>query len=130
MHNPGVWMNNPLPLDLAVGFFTQSMTVGDVFESSATQYGIWASKTFGVGVTITPYAGITMETSNTSVQYNYSFDTPGGFEETVRVKFDLDGENQTGFNLGANLSLIYVNLNIDYKIAATNTATAGLSFGF
>lgn len=129
MHNPGVWFPNPLPIDFAIGFFTQKLTVGDIFESNATQFGIFASKTFGIGVSVTPYVGLTSESATTTVKYDYTFDTPSG-TSTQTIQFDLEGENGTGITLGAAFNLIFINFAVDYKMANTNTATASLSFGF
>jgi len=129
LHNPGVWLNNPLPIDLAIGFFTQTMKVGDIFESSATQYGLWASKTFGMGISITPYAGLTMETSKTTVSYDYTYDTPAS-SVTSNLNLDLEGNNDFGLTVGANLKLAVLNLFVDYKMAKTSTVSGGLWFGF
>src|SRR5674476_144172 len=48
-HNPAMWLPFPLPLEVSVGLFTQTMKLGDVFQSSATTFGIFGSKTFGPG---------------------------------------------------------------------------------
>ncbi|MEW5843284.1 MAG: DUF6588 family protein [Bacteroidota bacterium] len=132
IHNIGVWFPNPLPLDLGVGFFTQKMKVGDIFESTAAQYGIYASKTFGFIVSFTPYVGLTMETSKTTVSYNYqSNQTVSGVPvPPVKISFDIDGENSSSAVVGFNLHLAVVNINADYKFAKTSTASAGVSFGF
>jgi len=129
MHNPGVWLPNPLPIDVAVGFFTQKLTVGDIFESKATQFGVFASKTFGVGLTFTPYLGLTQESSNTSLSYIYDLPTPAGTSKQ-NMKFDLEGENAFGITLGEAFKLFVLNISADYKIANTNTATAAVSFTF
>lgn len=128
IHNVNVWMKNPLPVDLSVGGFYQSLEVGDVFESSATQFSLYVSKTFGGVFAITPYIGLSTESSNTTVSYQYSYDTPAG-PEAVNVEFDLDGENNFGFTTGLSLKLAIINLNFDYKAANSGTISAGLSFG-
>ncbi|MBI1936750.1 MAG: hypothetical protein HYS25_01360 [Ignavibacteriales bacterium] len=132
IHNPGVWFPNPLPLDLGVGYFYQKLEVGDIFESSATQFGLYASKTFGFVVSITPYAGVTFESSKTTVTYDYqSNEVINGVPvKPVKIKFELEGENTSGFVVGFNLKLAAVNINADYKIAKTKTASAGISLGF
>lgn len=132
IHNPSVWFPNPLPLDIGIGYFYQKLEVGDIFESSATQFGLYAGKTFGFVVSITPYAGVTFESSKTTVKYDYqSNETINGVPvEPIKIKFDLEGENKTGFVVGFNLKLAAVNINADYKIAKTKTASAGISFGF
>ena len=129
MHNPGVWMKNPLPLDLAFGFFYQSLEVGSIFEASATQFGIIASKTFGAGVSVTPYAGLTIESANTKINYNRIFTSPAG-DVSVPITFENEGDNTVGFTLGASFNLFIMKLNVDYKLASVNTASLGISFGY
>ena len=129
IHNPGIWLNNPLPVDLAIGYFYQKLEVGDIFESSATQFGIYVSRTFGSVVSITPYASLTTETSETTVQYNYNFDTEIG-PQTAKIKFDLEGENTSAVTVGLALKLAVLNINADYKMAKVKTVSAGISFGF
>ncbi len=129
LHNANIWFDNPLPVDISLGFFSQKLTVGDVFESNATQYGIYLSKTFGMGISVSPFVGLTNETGTTTVKYDYSFDTPTG-ATTQHLEFDLDGANSTAFTLGATFKLFILNLSADYKIAKTNTASASIFFGF
>lgn len=129
MHNPGIWLPNPLPINIAVGFFTEKLTVGDIFKSVATQYGIFASKTFGMGITFTPYVGLTKETSTTTIRYNYIISTPNG-TSTSNISFDLSGKNDIGVTLGAALKLFALNISADYKLANTRTASVAISFVF
>lgn len=129
LHNINSWVPLPLPLDFSLGFFTQKLTVGDVFQSKATQFGLYVSRTIGFGVSVTPYAGITSESATTTIKYDYTFDTPAG-PSTQHIQFDLNGENGIGITLGAKLSLFFFNIAADYKIAKTNTATAAMFFGF
>ncbi|MEW6196645.1 MAG: DUF6588 family protein [Bacteroidota bacterium] len=129
IHNPGVWLMNPLPVDIGVGYFYQKLEVGDVFESSNTQFGLYASKTFGFIFSVTPYAGLTFESSTTSVRYDYEYDTAAG-PQTAKIDIELEGDNSAAFLLGVSFKLAAVNINADYKMAKTNTASLGLSFGF
>lgn len=132
IHNPGVWLPNPLPVDLGIGYFTQKLQVGDVFESKAEQFGVYVSKTFGMIISITPYAGIVSEKSKTTVSYEYqSNQTINGAQvPKTKISFELNGENTTGFVVGFNLHLAAININADYKLAKTKTASAGISLGF
>lgn len=132
INNPSAFFPVPLPVDLGVGYFTQTLKVGDVFESTASQFGLYVGKTFGLGVSISPFAGMIFEKSNTKVQYDYqSNQTVNGVPvPKAKVKFELDGENKTGFVVGFNLKLAVVNIFADYKAAATKTVSAGISFGF
>ena len=129
INNINMWLSNPLPLDLGVGIFYQNLTVGDIFEGTALQYGAYASKTFGGTFAVTPYAGVTVESSSTTTKYSYNFDTPYG-PQTALVSFDAKGKNSVGFTLGSTFKLAIVNINVDYKLAQTNTLSGGLSFGF
>lgn len=132
IHNPGAWLKNPLPLDIGIGYFYQKMTVGDIFESNATQFGLYVGKTIGMIVSVSPYAGITFESSKTTVQYDYQSNqeiAPGVLVPPTKLKFELEGENSTGFVVGINIKLVAVNINADYKVAKTKTASAGVSFG-
>jgi Family of unknown function (DUF6588) len=129
LNNINIWLPNPLPLDLGVGVFYQKLTVGDIFEGTALQYGAYASKTFGGTFAVTPYAGLTVENSTTTTKYSYNFDTPYG-PQTALVSFNQSGENSIGFTLGSTFKLAILNINIDYKLAQTNTLSGGLSFGF
>lgn len=132
IHNAGIWFKNPLPLDITFGFFTQKLKVGNIFESSATQYGIYTGKTFGFIVSLTPYAGFTLEKSNTTVKYYYqSNETVNGIlVPPTQVKFEIEGQNNSAFTVGLNIKLVTININADYKFAKTKTATVGVSLGF
>lgn len=130
IHNFGVWFPNPIPLDLTVGYFTQKLKVGTIFESNASQYGIYASKTLGIIISFTPYIGLTVETSKTNVSYDYTVTGPGGVQQKGTARFDLEGENGSSAVIGFNLHLGIININADYKLAKTKTASAGISLGF
>ncbi len=131
IHNFNTWFPNPLPVDIGVGFYTQTMDVGDIFESSSTQFGAYLSKTFGAAaVTFTPYLGLTTESADTKINYDYTFNAPGGISETAKIDFELEGENSFGTTVGFNLSLAVVDVIVDYKIAETNTLSGGIALGF
>ena len=129
IHNPGFWLQNPLPVDLGIGFFYQNLDVGNVFQNRSYQFGAFISKTLGAIITFTPYAGLTYESSNTTLNYTFTFDTPAGSQD-VPVSFDLDGENNIGLTAGATLNLPVVSINVDYKLAKVGAITAGVGFGF
>ncbi|MFA3782480.1 DUF6588 family protein [Melioribacteraceae bacterium 4301-Me] len=133
LHNPGVWFNNPLPLDVAIGYFYQQLKVGDIFESHASEFGLFIGKTIGGLFAIKPYAGATFESSKTTVKYEYQEiqyinDTP--INVNVPIKFELDGNNNIGLLVGVLFKLAAININVDYKAANTNTVSAGVSLGW
>lgn len=133
IHNPATWLSNPLPVDIGLGYFYQKLKVGTILESTATQYGIFVSKTIGTTIALIPYAGYTMETSKTTITYNFVYNTVVNgtvVATTSRINFDMDGENSSAFLVGAAIKLAIINLNVDYKMAKYNTLSAGVSFGF
>ncbi|MDP4194877.1 MAG: hypothetical protein Q8940_07505 [Bacteroidota bacterium] len=134
-HNINAWLPVPLPVDVALGFFTQNLKVGDVLESNANEFGIYASRTFGPGaVNVTPYVGASVQNSKTTVNYNYQYTIRNaqGLDEihSDKISFDLDGENTSKLTMGVAFKLAYVNLNVDYNIAKYNTFSAGFGFIF
>lgn len=126
-HNPGMWIPTPLPLDVSVGFFTQTMKIGKVFESTATTFGAWASKTFAV---FTPYVGLAFESSSIKVGYDVVYDTPGGGTTSDRISFTLDGDNSFRTTLGFTLKLAVFSLSADYSLSTYNTFSTGLNIAF
>ena len=125
-HNPSVWFPLPLVLDVSVGFFTQKLTLGDLFEANAKHFGIQASKTFGPGLlSLTPYLGVGWESS--TMRFTYTFRSEDGSLE-VPVDFELEGENTTRLTAGVSLRLAIFNINADYSLGNTKTASIGLMF--
>ncbi|MGA9407295.1 MAG: DUF6588 family protein [Bacteroidota bacterium] len=128
-HNPGVWFPNPLPVDLCLSFFTQTLDAGTILTTKATEYGINASKTFGPGpVSITPYAGFMLESSKMTFDYTSTLQTPGGGTQQVHVNLPLTGENKSRLTLGLSLKLLATNINADYNFGTFKSVTAGLMF--
>jgi hypothetical protein len=129
-HNPSMWLPFPLPLEVSVGIFTQTMKLGSVFQSTATTFGIYGSKTFGPGaINVTPYAGFSYESASTDVAYDYIIDTPvPGTPQ--HLSFNLVAENSVRFMIGAAFKLAFLSLNVDYNISNYNVASAGLGIIF
>lgn len=129
-HNPFMWIPVPEPpVDVSIGFFTQTMKVGTILETSATMFGAQASKTFGPGaLSITPYAGFSFESSTMRVKYSFLAPNPAGGAPipTPITPLELEGENSARFTIGASLKLAFIKLNADYNIAKFNTFSAGL----
>lgn len=125
-HNPAVWLSsNPLPLDLSVGFFTQSLEVGTLFKASSRALGVNASKTFGWRIlNLTPYGGVQFESSD--FEFNYDLEVDG---EAVPISFELEGENKYRVTAGVSIRLFLINLNADYNFAKYNSFSAGVMIG-
>lgn len=134
-HNIGQWIPVPMPVDVSAGFFTQNLKVGDILESKATEYGLYASRTFGPGaLNVTPYAGFSLQSSKMTVNYTYEYAllNAQGFEEkhSDKISFDLEGENTTKLTVGLAFKLGFLNLNVDYNVAKYSTVGAGVGFIF
>jgi len=128
-HNPTMWLPFSLPVNVSVGYFTQSLEVGKIFKTSASMFGVFASKRFGPGaLNIEPYAGFTLESSSIDVQYDVVYDTPTGPSPTpTPIKYSLEGENSARFTIGATLKLLLLGLSVDYSFAKYNTVSASLN---
>ncbi|PIP78774.1 MAG: hypothetical protein COW85_03220 [Ignavibacteria bacterium CG22_combo_CG10-13_8_21_14_all_37_15] len=130
-HNPAMFIPVPLPVDVSVAFFTQSLQVGEIFKASATTFGLYASKTFGWGISITPFAGFAMESSSVDVSYDVDLATSvPGVTVPSKVAFKMDGENSARLTIGASIKLALINLSVDYSLAKYNSASFGLNFIF
>ena len=131
LHNINSWLPTPLPVDISAGYFYQKLKVGTIFESNASQFGVYVGKTFGGAFALSPYAGLTMESSKSTI--NYDFDPKqvvnGVVIPKVHVNMELEGENSTGFTVGLGIKLGLLNIIADYKVAKTKTASAGISLG-
>ncbi len=126
-HNPTMWVPFPVPVNVSVGYFTQSLEVGKIFKTSASMFGIFASKRFGPGaLNIEPYAGLSFESSSIDVQYDVVYDTPTGPSPST-IKYSIEGENSTRITLGATLKLALLGISVDYSIAKYNTVSASLN---
>jgi hypothetical protein len=126
-HNPGIWFPNPLPIDVCVSFFTQTMKFEPIIEAKGTGFGINVSKRFGPGaLNITPYAGYMIESSKLTFSYTPTATVAG--QTMPPVSFELDGANKSRLTLGISLKILFLNINADYNIAKYNSFTGGLMF--
>jgi len=130
MHNPNVWLGGTLPVDIGLGIFFETMNAGDIFKSNATQFSLFAGKTFGPSFSnVQPYAGLSIETSTIKVNYTEKFDTPLGVK-TENISFDLKGDNKFKFTLGTSFKLALISLNFDYSFASYSTLSLGIGVDF
>jgi len=129
IHNLNYWFDDPLPIDIGIGYYFQNFKVGDIFTNTASQYGIYLSKRIGGRISIEPYAGLTYETSRSQIDYKYQFDSPAGQQE-LQLNIDYNGDNSVNLAIGASINLSIFLINFDYKFGGTNTGTFGVGFGF
>ena len=129
IHNFNYWFDDPIPIDIGIGYYFQSFEVGDIFRNTAFQYGLFISKKIGALISIEPYAGLTYETSLSEINYKYRFDTPTGIQE-LNINIDYRGDHSANLLLGASINLSLFKINFDYKFGGTQTGTVGIGFGF
>jgi len=128
-HNPEVWLPNPLPVDVAVGFFTQTLKVGTLFKATTTAFGLNVSKKFGLGpISVTPYGGFMLEKSNMNITYDFVLDEGTIGEQIIPIEFELEGENRSRLTLGLSVRLLMLNFNADYNIGKYDSVTIGVMF--
>ena len=128
-HNPGVLLPTPLPFDVGVGYFTQTLEIGTLFKAKTTAFGLNASKRLGVGpISITPYAGFMLEKSNIDITYDFVLDEGTIDEQVIPIAFKLEGENRSRIVLGLSLRLLIFNINADYNIGKYKSFTVGFMF--
>jgi hypothetical protein len=116
------------PVNIALGAYTQKMSLGTVFEANNTLFSLMAGKDlslllFGVGV----YGAVGLESSNIKIKYEYmNNDDPHDPLNGTKIKFDMKGDNKFRTTLGAHLRLAVFDISADYSMGADNVLTAGL----
>ena len=127
-HNPSVFLPVPLPVDVAVAFYTQTLKIGEDFiKVKTTAWGLNASKKLGIGpINITPYAGFMFEKSTINIKYILGIEDFAGLPPEIELEFK--GENKSRLTLGLSLKLLLFNINADYNIGKYNSFTVGFMF--
>jgi len=111
-----------LPVDVMIGYFRQSLDIGDVLSADAESWFLAASRSF---TAVTVYGGVARESSDFDVDYDW-IRGPG---DVVPVAFNVEGVQDNRFTLGATLE-IGVKLNADVNFGSElTTYSAGLMFG-
>ena len=128
-HNPGVFLPVPLPIDVAVAFYTQTFKLGEEFlTAKTTAWGVNASKQLGIGpINITPYAGFMFEKSTIDIAYQFEIEGMGTPQE-IDIDLHFEGENKSRLTLGLSVRLLMFNINADYNIGKYNSYTVGIMF--
>jgi len=129
-HNPSVFLPVPLPVDVAVAFYTQTLKIGkDFIKVKTTAWGLNASKKLGIGpINITPYAGFMFEKSTIDIAYTYEIESLLGSPRTIDIDLQFKGENKSRIILGLSLKLLLFNINADYNIGKYKSFTVGFMF--
>lgn len=132
-HNVKAWIPVPLPIDVSLAAFTQKMKIGDYVEATATTMGVNAGKTLGMRfLSVTPYAGLMLESSKMEFTYNYVIGENPVTNEPMeqKINFEMEGDNNSRLILGAAVRLGVFNFSGDYNIGKYNSATASFGLAF
>ncbi len=118
------------PVDLAVHFMTQKVTVNDksgnnVMSLSGTAFGAEVSKSLLI---LTLYGGLQIESSKLSVN-SYSSDPIYGQTATVGG-FSVSGANTSRALVGARILLAVINIHADYSFCKYPVLTLGAGITF
>ena len=117
--------------DVSVQYVWQQLKIGDIIESTNTAFNVHAS--YGINLiilSITPYIGFGVETSNMKVEYEVA--GTGSVLDGTPVSFDFDGKNKSRITGGVRLGLPIPLLKVtaDYSIGEYNAATIGVGISF
>lgn len=120
------------PIDLMVGFFTQSLDVENtqglgedkLIDSDASSYFLVISKSWPA---MTVYGGFAVESSEMTV--SYYFEDPDLPALAQDVSFSVDGRQEQRFTLGLTLDIL-LHLNLEAGFGDMTTYSAGLMIGF
>ncbi len=107
-----------LPVDVKVGYFKQSLDVGEYIATDASSMYIAASKSFTM---LTVYGGVAQESSSMDVTYTS--------EDGEAVDFELDGMQEQRMTVGATLNL-GLKINAEIGMGDLTTFSGGAMFGF
>jgi hypothetical protein len=127
-HNIKSWLPLPLPVDVSLSGFYQTLNLGDYVSAGGFAAGFNVSKTFGPRMlSVTPYAGFMLESSK--MEFAYDYDVSPDIDP-LKIKFQIEGENKSRLIIGSSFRVGVLHLNADYNIGNYNSATLGFAFAF
>lgn len=137
-HNPKMFLNmlKVVPIDFAISYYTQSMTLGDNVDVAARAFGVNFSKRLGWRfLNITPYGGFMFESSEMNFSYDFVTDDKGtpndkSDDDTKKISVDFEGENSFRFTLGMAIRLGIISVGADYNIAKIPSFAANIGVAF
>ncbi|MBT3317007.1 hypothetical protein HN388_03420 [bacterium] len=112
-----------LPVDVMVGFFKQSLTIGDSANAEATSYHVAVSREFGP---LTGYAGYAYESSSVDISYTLVDDET---KSENQIDFAADGVQTSRTTFGATLNF-GLKLNAEASFGERTNLSGGILFGF
>ncbi len=126
------WIPLPIPVDIAIHFATQKLTLkdvdgkNDVLTASGTAYGLEAS----VGLLFLDlYAGFQLEGSTMKLA-DYSYTDPATSTVVPIKGFDIEGKNKSRITVGGTFTLLIIKVHAEYSVADIPTAALGLAVAF
>lgn len=126
------WIPVPLPVDIAIHFATQKLTLKDVdgkrdvLSATGTAYGIEAS----VGLLFFDvYAGFQLEKSTVTLG-DYEYTDPATKVIIPLKGFGIEGKNKSRITVGGTFTLLIVKVHAEYNMAEVPTAAVGLAVAF
>ncbi|MBN2347842.1 MAG: hypothetical protein JXJ22_03340 [Bacteroidales bacterium] len=108
-----------LPVDIAVGFYSQTFSIGDLVSAKASVINAQVSRNV---MLFTFYGGLGYENSNLDIKYTNT-------AEDTEISFKLKGNNKIRFTAGVTFNLGPVKINVDYNLSDQSVLCAGLGFG-
>jgi hypothetical protein len=112
-----------LPIDIAVGFFWQKFSIGDLVKANGTYLGLNVGYSLSV---LHFYGGIGYEKATMDIHYVAEVE---GSTDPFVVDIAMEGANTMRTTLGLLLDLPIVKIFADYNFAKQNSFTAGIGFG-
>ncbi len=119
-----------IPVDVAVQFLYNKLTVTDVISASTLAFNGEVSKTFGI---FTAYGGLQYESSKFDLSYTIKGDPNSGdpaLRQDRDVKASVNGKDNFRVIIGGSLKAGFLVINADYNITNQPVISGGLSFEF
>jgi len=103
------------PVDISVQGVFQQLKLGDIIESTHTNFNVHASKKISLLIlSLTPYVGLGMESSNLKVDYTITGTGNPALDNTP-VSFDIKGDNGFRGRVGISTRILLFKLYGDYS---------------
>lgn len=119
-----------IPVDVAVQFLYNKLTVTDVISASTVAVNGEVSKTFGI---FTAYGGLQYESSKFDLSYTIKGDPNSGnpaLRQDKDVKASVNGKDNFRVIIGGSVKAGFLVINADYNITNQPVISGGLSFEF
>ncbi len=112
-HNISQWLGDLTNIDIAVGYYSQSITSSEYLDIQTSLISLQASYERSL---LTIYGGIGVESSSFKIKYE-------------NIDFDIAGVNTVRITVGATLNAGPVKLNAEYNVSNQSALAVGLGIG-